>query len=88
MFKSESSLDHLVSEGVPHELADGMHLQFAHDIGSMRLCCFDADAQSDGHLFAAFAFSQKLNDLPFARTQAYNRDAYVSEPLPCKPISI
>jgi len=37
-----------VSDGVSHELADGVHFQFAHDIGSMRFCCFDADAQSDG----------------------------------------
>jgi hypothetical protein len=77
-----------VSDGVSHELTYGVHFQFAHDIGSMRLGCFHADVQSDGDFFAALAFGQKLNDLPFARTQAYNRDAYVSEPLPCKPISI
>ena len=78
----------MITDRIPNQLRDRVAFQPPHDVGSMRLCCFDADAQSDGHLFAAFAFSQKLNDLPFARTQAYNRDAYVSEPLPCKPISI
>src|SRR2546423_10775469 len=66
----ESGFNHAVSDGVPYQLAHGMHLQFAHDVGAMGFRSLDADTENHGHFFAALALSQELHNLSFARTEA------------------
>jgi len=42
--RSGSSLDDLVADRIPHQFADRVNFQLSHDIGPVRLRCFDADS--------------------------------------------
>src|SRR5579863_8015544 len=58
-------LDDLIAHRVPDQLAHGVDLELAHDVRAMRFRRLHADAENDGHFFAAFALRQQLNDLSF-----------------------
>jgi hypothetical protein len=49
-----------------HQFCHRMHSQLAHNIGTVRFCRLDADAERDGYFFAALALCQKLNNFPLA----------------------
>ena len=69
-WQSSSGFDDVVADGVANEFAHRMALQPAHDVGAMRLGSLDADAQRDGHFFAALPLSQQLHDLALPWRQA------------------
>jgi hypothetical protein len=52
-----SRLDDLILYSVTYDLADGMQLEFSHDIGSMSFGCLNADSESNRHFLTAFPFS-------------------------------
>src|SRR5271168_2641171 len=60
-----SRLDDLILYCVADDLADGMHLEFSHDIRPMSFGCLNAYPQSHSNLLAALALSKKLHDFAF-----------------------
>jgi hypothetical protein len=56
--RQSSSLDNLISDGVPYEFAYGMQFEFAHDIGAMSFGSLNADAESHGNFLAALALRE------------------------------
>jgi hypothetical protein len=49
-------LDDIVSDRVKHQFTDRMKLQFAHQIGAVRLCRLDAQTECDRYFSRALSF--------------------------------
>jgi hypothetical protein len=51
-----------VYDTVPHRVAgqicNGVQAEFAHQVGAMRLCCFDAEIQRDRNFFAGLTLGE------------------------------
>lgn len=62
----ESRFDDLIAHGVSHQLAHGMYLELAHDVGAVGFRGFHADAKNGGHLLAAPTLREQLYDFSFA----------------------
>src|SRR5215469_13425372 len=65
--RGKLSFNDLVTDGVPHELGDGVKLELAHYIGAMRFDRFHAEPEAGCYFLAALAFGEELDDLALAR---------------------
>jgi hypothetical protein len=60
----ERDLNNIVAHGIQDNLADGMKIELAHDVGAVRLRGFDTHAENAGYFLGALAFCQELDDVP------------------------
>lgn len=63
----DSGIYDFVAGGEADEVADGVDIEFADDVGTVCLAGFDTDAEPVGDLLGAIAFGNQLNDFAFAR---------------------
>src|ERR1700674_1097407 len=64
--RGTSRLDDLILYSVTDYLADGMHLEFSHDVSPMSFGCLNAYSESHRHFLTAFPFSEKLYNFALA----------------------
>jgi hypothetical protein len=58
-------LDDASPDRVTNQISSCMEVEFRHDPGAVRFCCFYANVQSNRDLFVGFAFGNQLQNLPF-----------------------
>ena len=62
--------DDVVADGVAHQLADAVQIEFALDIDAVRVHGLYADLQLGGDSFTGQALGDELDNLALARCQA------------------
>jgi hypothetical protein len=68
--RGASRFDDLILYRVAHYFADGVHLEFSHDIGPMSFGGLNAYSERHRYFLAALSFGEELNNFALARRES------------------